>query len=286
MSSGPPIITVTNTCTDQQCLFIKAVDVSGSPKVNYPIVINGTSAGTTNALGIVEQTLPGAGSTTINGCYTFSAVGSCYQSLITVTVVESEFTAMLNCVQGCTNPDSWSYNPLAGIDDGSCMFPLTEDPRDSMSRCELLKIDTECKFATDIFNLYKHHRYGLDKGCLYNMDGHVNKKYSSDWSDNLLIDYGTETFNKTLHTDGSETTPDWVVSACGQQEDPLTIYFYYDCTSLSQSAVTQARTANEEWLDEVKALRADMNRGKGAISVLVMLGTLVAGAIGFFQFSD
>jgi len=37
---------------------------------------------------------------------------------------------------------------------------------------------------------------------------------------------------------------------------------------------------------EVKALRADMNRGKGAISVLVMLGTLVAGAIGFFQFSD
>ena len=37
---------------------------------------------------------------------------------------------------------------------------------------------------------------------------------------------------------------------------------------------------------EVKALRADMNRGKGAISVLVLLGSLVAGAIGFFQFSD
>ena len=44
--------------------------------------------------------------------------------------------------------------------------------------------------------------------------------------------------------------------------------------------------ALEDTQAEVKALRADMNRGKGAISVLVMLGTLVAGAIGFFQFSD
>ena len=44
--------------------------------------------------------------------------------------------------------------------------------------------------------------------------------------------------------------------------------------------------ALEDTQSEVKALRADMNRGKGAISVLVMLGTLVAGAIGFFQFTD
>ena len=44
--------------------------------------------------------------------------------------------------------------------------------------------------------------------------------------------------------------------------------------------------ALENTQSEVKALRADMNRGKGAISVLVLLGSLVAGAIGFFQFSD
>ena len=37
---------------------------------------------------------------------------------------------------------------------------------------------------------------------------------------------------------------------------------------------------------EVKALRGDVMKGKGAISVLVLLGSLVAGAIGFFQFSD
>jgi len=35
---------------------------------------------------------------------------------------------------------------------------------------------------------------------------------------------------------------------------------------------------------EVKSLRQDVSKGKGAISVLVFLGTLLAGVIGFFQF--
>ena len=37
---------------------------------------------------------------------------------------------------------------------------------------------------------------------------------------------------------------------------------------------------------EVKALRTDVLKGKGAISVLLILGSFVAGIIGFFQFSD
>ena len=37
---------------------------------------------------------------------------------------------------------------------------------------------------------------------------------------------------------------------------------------------------------EVKSLRQDVLKGKGAISVLIFLGTMIAGAIGFFQFSD
>jgi len=37
---------------------------------------------------------------------------------------------------------------------------------------------------------------------------------------------------------------------------------------------------------EVKSLRKDVLQGKGAISVLVFLGSLIAGVIGFFQFSD
>ena len=34
---------------------------------------------------------------------------------------------------------------------------------------------------------------------------------------------------------------------------------------------------------EVKSLRTEVSKGKGAISVLVFLGTIVAGIIGYFQ---
>lgn len=47
------------------------------------------------------------------------------------------------------------------------------------------------------------------------------------------------------------------------------------------------KTLNEsinELRKEVKSLRQDVSKGKGAISVLVFLGTVIAGIIGFFQF--
>ena len=47
------------------------------------------------------------------------------------------------------------------------------------------------------------------------------------------------------------------------------------------------KTLNEsinELRKEVKSLRQDVSKGKGAISVLVFLGTVIAGVIGFFQF--
>ena len=42
----------------------------------------------------------------------------------------------------------------------------------------------------------------------------------------------------------------------------------------------------EEMKREIKSLRQDVLKGKGAISVLLILGSFVAGIIGFFQFSD
>jgi DNA-binding transcriptional LysR family regulator len=38
----------------------------------------------------------------------------------------------------------------------------------------------------------------------------------------------------------------------------------------------------EEMKREIKSLRQDVSKGKGAISVLVFFGTLLAGVIGFF----
>ena len=49
----------------------------------------------------------------------------------------------------------------------------------------------------------------------------------------------------------------------------------------------------KQLLDNIKEMRKEVNqlkdtvsKGKGMISVLVFLGTVVAGAIGFFTFSD
>ena len=41
--------------------------------------------------------------------------------------------------------------------------------------------------------------------------------------------------------------------------------------------------AINELKKEVKSLRQDVSKGKGAISVLVFLGTLVVGLLGFFK---
>ena len=39
----------------------------------------------------------------------------------------------------------------------------------------------------------------------------------------------------------------------------------------------------KELSKEVKSLRNEVSKGKGAISVLVFLGTVIAGIVGFFQ---
>ena len=41
----------------------------------------------------------------------------------------------------------------------------------------------------------------------------------------------------------------------------------------------------KELSKEVKSLRTEVSKGKGAISVLVFLGTLIVGLIGFFKWN-
>ena len=53
---------------------------------------------------------------------------------------------------------------------------------------------------------------------------------------------------------------------------------------LCAERMKQIQEAIKELQKEVKSLRTEVSKGKGAISVLVFLGTIVAGVIGFFQF--
>ena len=41
----------------------------------------------------------------------------------------------------------------------------------------------------------------------------------------------------------------------------------------------------KELSKEVKSLRTEVSKGKGAISVLVFLGTLIVGLVGFFKWN-
>ncbi len=52
---------------------------------------------------------------------------------------------------------------------------------------------------------------------------------------------------------------------------------------LCAERMKQIQEAIKELNKEVKSLRNDVSKGKGMVQVLVFLGTLVAGVIGYFK---
>tara|TARA_R100001594_G_scaffold149049_1_gene205765 strand:+ start:1602 stop:1835 length:234 start_codon:yes stop_codon:yes gene_type:complete len=53
---------------------------------------------------------------------------------------------------------------------------------------------------------------------------------------------------------------------------------------LCAERMKQIQDSIKELNKEVKSLRQDVSKGKGMVQVLVFLGTIVAGIIGFFQY--
>jgi len=53
---------------------------------------------------------------------------------------------------------------------------------------------------------------------------------------------------------------------------------------LCAERMKQIQESIKELNKEVKNLRTDVSKGKGMVQVLVFLGTIVAGIIGFFQY--
>ena len=264
-----------------QCILIEVLDQNGVAVSNYPISVNGISQTATNGSGQTIATVTTGASVIINNCFTFVSSLACTKTKVSVTAYDDTFTATLNCLLGCTDPGSWNYDPNAGVDDGSCMYPIEEV--DALSRCEQLKLDINCTFASNAYNLYKAERFGLDKGCLVGLDSHINKKYTLDWSNKMKPYQGEPTYKKTLHTNGATPIPSWVSSACGMGQEDLTLYFMYDATSLSQQSVTQARTAVEEWIDEIRASRSgtsstlSIENCSGTSGTITAYHTVVAG---------
>lgn len=53
---------------------------------------------------------------------------------------------------------------------------------------------------------------------------------------------------------------------------------------LCAERMRQIQESIKELNKEVKSLRVEVSKGKGAISVLLFLGSIIVGVIGFFQF--
>ena len=53
---------------------------------------------------------------------------------------------------------------------------------------------------------------------------------------------------------------------------------------LCAERMKQIQDSIKELNKEVKSLRVEVSKGKGAVSVLLFLGSIIAGVIGFFQF--
>jgi len=54
---------------------------------------------------------------------------------------------------------------------------------------------------------------------------------------------------------------------------------------LCAERMKQIQESIKELNKEVKSLRTEVSKGKGAISVLVFLGTLIVGLVGFFKWN-
>ena len=52
---------------------------------------------------------------------------------------------------------------------------------------------------------------------------------------------------------------------------------------LCAERMRQIQESIKELNKEVKSLRVEVSKGKGAVSVLLFLGSIIAGVIGFFQ---
>ena len=52
---------------------------------------------------------------------------------------------------------------------------------------------------------------------------------------------------------------------------------------LCAERMKQIQESIKELNKEVKSLRVEVSKGKGAVSVLLFLGSIIAGVIGFFQ---
>ena len=195
-------------------------------------------------------------------------------------------------VLGCTDPTACNYNPLATIDDGSCTFPGCTDPaapnynatagcddgscEEALPDCDIAygqndpgehltdvdvkRIETEALFADDVYKHFQAMRFGMTSPCANSIDRRAAEKYLCFWEDKKEKEYTGFAYEREVFKPlepgvppEAGTHPNWVDPLCGLTEKgELTVYFYYDGTSLGINSVKNIHAASELWIQTLK----------------------------------
>ena len=121
---------------------------------------------------------------------------------------------------GCTDPTANNYDPLANTDDGSCRYDTTTgtgtiDPIE-LSDDEIKRIDTECKFSTDVYQTMASMRYGMTNICHNTIDKRTIKKELCAWDDKEEKVYDSVTYDVIHYSGKQQGAPAWVNVDCVQ----------------------------------------------------------------------
>jgi|TARA_R110000765_G_scaffold38452_2_gene84320 hypothetical protein len=168
---------------------------------------------------------------------------------------------------GCTDPLAANYDATAGCDDGSCKPPTPPcdiaygeyNPAEFLTDVDIKRIETEAKFADSVYKHFQARRYGMTSPCETTLDGIASEKYLCFWEDKKEKEYTGFKIDREVFKPLVPGTPpalgdhpDWVNPLCGLlAKGELTVYFYYDGTSMGATAVKTAYDSVELWVQSI-----------------------------------
>ena len=173
------------------------------------------------------------------------------------------------CYPGCMDPTAANYNATACCDDGTCEHPQLPcdiaygeyDPTEFLTDTDIKRIETEARFADDVYKHFQAKRFGMISPCENTLDGIATEKYLCYWQDKKEKEYTgykieREVFKPLIPgtPPAAGTFPNWVDPLCGLiPKGDLTIYFYYDGTSMGAVQAQNIHTASELWIQQLQA---------------------------------
>ena len=267
---------VTNTvpCQNENCVTLQVLDIStGLPLPNYPIStdLNGIPINipstllTTDANGELNfQAVSNSTSYIIAGT-TLTFPGNCLEYLVNVYAGKCEYTPIIDCQLpcGCTDSTAINYDSSVTCDDGSCIYPPPCDiaygeynPIEFLTDSDIKRIEIEAIFSDSVYKKFQAMRFGMTSPCETTLDKIVTKKYLCFWEDKKEKEYLGFKIDRTVYKPidptilpEAGTYPSWVDPLCGLiEKGNLTVYFFYDGTSLGVNPTIDIYTATELWM--------------------------------------